>query len=32
VRSIGEINAVMIDGERIISISDSRGKGSTGGF
>jgi gamma-glutamyltranspeptidase/glutathione hydrolase len=32
VRSIGEINAVMVDGERIISISDPRGKGSTGGF
>jgi gamma-glutamyltranspeptidase/glutathione hydrolase len=31
-RSIGEINAVMIDGKRIISISDPRGKGATGGF
>lgn len=30
--SIGEINAVMIDGEKIISISDPRGKGSSGGF
>jgi len=32
VSSIGEINAVMIRGERIISISDPRGKGSSGGF
>lgn len=30
--SIGEINAVMIDGDRIVSVSDPRGKGSTGGY
>lgn len=32
VESIGEINAVLIDGERIISVADPRGKGASGGY